>query len=316
MNTIKKIFLTTFLLLIVATNQTTFADITNHEDNATTDFSKKWQQIRNTKTGLETSSINLRIKYPKYASAISGILSHMNTLGYTGFIQPVLDMPEEQKEAHITSMIQQTDTMLKNLQTLPGSFANNAAMLPKEIQDFFSTTFNLMINTCELGKQELMTQLDKVKIKKNKNQNTETKRHATKYSKLLWTPDEQKELTDTLSTLENIKETINDRSDNFLKSLLQTGFSAAEIYIDLIKKSQKESYNLANLYQILEDIKSTTDAHHDTQKWLKQLQTSSPEIIEIMTKMQDIIFETDKLFKKIIARTIDELKPQDPKSDL
>ena len=304
MNKIKKILLTAFsLFLIISINQTIFADITNHKNNiVAADFSKEWQKIRDKKSVLEVRSTDIIQRYPKYESAISGLLSHLNTLEYTGFIQPLLDMPAEQKEDYINDKIQLLDKTLSDLQITLDTVTSDSVILPKEIKDFFGSTFRLLTDTCQLARQELVTRLAGVKTKKIGTQ---------KYIKPLWTTDELKKLTEAASALKNIKDIIDNYPDNPLKPLLQSGLSTAESYIDLMEESQEESYNIAGLRNILEDLESTIDAHSQTKKWLEQLQTNSPEIVKTMIDIENIVLKMDEIFKNILLRTIDKLEPQD-----
>jgi len=251
--------------------------------------------------------VDIAGSYPEHATAIQLLLSHINTLRFEGFIQPHLDMSDEQKERHISDEIQRIDDTLKQIQVMSDSVTGNSARIPREVKDFFGSVFKLAEDTLKLARRELEGQLTEVKTEKDDNRNTVEEKHAKKHIRPLWTLDEQKELKDASSALENIKEMIGNYPDNPLKPLLQSSFSLIESHTDLLKKTQEESYDISELREILKEMKSSLDAHFQTGEWLEQLRDRSPETVEILKKIQKVYFETIRVFEKVVTRTVDAL---------
>lgn len=304
----KKILYIIFSLFFIAgIDQVVFANFTSYEDDMMMyEIGDKWKKIKDKKTGLKIRSSNIKSRYPLYASGIEGLFSHLDTLEYEGVIQPRLDMSKE----NLGGKLQEVDSTIKNLKDMSRSFASGAALMPEEIKDFFGEVIELMIEVVDLAREEMVMQLDGIKVEKADGQNLEEKILDNKRIKmLLWTDGELEKLADVSLVLEKIKEEIdNDYHDSSFKVFFQTSISAVESHMSFIKKSHKELYDVDELSGLIAEIESSRSTHLQTAEWLEQFREQSPEIIEMLEKTRKLFFKATDVFEKVVKRTMDEHK--------
>lgn len=156
----KKILLAAFsLFLIISINQAIAADPSEEEP----------QQILDARSLLKTKSDILVAKHPEFAELIADANSKMNTITYTGITQPyriflqTTTLTTEEQEQALNEIIQKIAKAIKDVQERSDSFTKLLAIMPEDMGDFFRLSSKLYMDIFELAKQNLETQLSKVR---------------------------------------------------------------------------------------------------------------------------------------------------------